>query len=146
MGKRGGKKKFKKETGITPAKTAERRQIISATKTEFYSGPLPKPEYLAQYDNIVPGAADRILTMVESQQTHRMGLEQKYLESDIAITKRGQVFGLIIAISLIIAGAVLIYFGKDIQGFGALLLAGGMLITNYLTSSSAKKKNVTKKD
>lgn len=146
MGKRGGKKNYKKDTGIAPVKAPRENHIISATKTEIFSGPMPHPEILAQYDNIIPGSANRILCMVENQQTHRMGMEKKYLESDIAITKRGQVFGLAIALCLIIGGGVLIYSGKDIQGFTAILISGGVLITNYLTSSNAKKKNVSKKE
>ena len=39
------------------------------------SGPLPPPEMLAQYEEILPGAAERILSMAERQAEHRQKLE-----------------------------------------------------------------------
>ena len=44
------------------------------TYTEV-SGPIPSPQILQQYNNIVPGAAERIIRMAEKQSDHRMALE-----------------------------------------------------------------------
>ena len=38
------------------------------------TGPLPPPEQLAQYEQIIPGAADRILRMTENNSDHRIEL------------------------------------------------------------------------
>jgi uncharacterized membrane protein len=34
----------------------------------YHSGPLPPPAIIAQYDEIVPGAAERIIQMAEKSQ------------------------------------------------------------------------------
>ena len=51
-----------------------------------YSGPLPHPEQFQQYNLVVPWAAERILTMTEKQQSHRMMMETLYMQSQIKQT------------------------------------------------------------
>jgi len=62
---------------------AERRQYSDEPKAEAlkqqsmpYQGPITPPELLRQYDEIVPGAADRILEMAEEQSKHRQSCER----------------------------------------------------------------------
>jgi uncharacterized membrane protein len=38
------------------------------------TGPIPPPEQLAAYDQIVPGAANRMLTMAETEQRNRTAI------------------------------------------------------------------------
>lgn len=58
--------------------------LTSATRTEVrhHSGPLPTPEDLARYDQLIPGAAERIIVMAENEQRHRTSMEQATLVSD----------------------------------------------------------------
>ncbi|MDD7812641.1 DUF2335 domain-containing protein [Mycobacterium sp. CSUR Q5927] len=72
--------------------------------TERWNGPLPPPAALREYEDICPGAADRVLRMAERQidireareRTVRMGLEgeiqiqQTLATGDSAALKRGQ--------------------------------------------------------
>lgn len=46
-------------------------------------GPLPTPEELFQYNNLLPGAADRIIAMAEREQAHRVNLEDMATRADI---------------------------------------------------------------
>lgn len=49
---------------------------ISHTHVEAsYVGPLPPPGMLIQYNEAVPGAAERILAMAERQSAHRESME-----------------------------------------------------------------------
>lgn len=62
---------------------AERRQVLEATQkpakltrvqstsVASFSGPLPPPQHLAEYEEIVPGAGKRILRMAEREQDIR---------------------------------------------------------------------------
>ena len=58
-------------------------QVISRTVSQSYSGPVPPPAVLREYDQIVPGAAARILAQAEAQTQHRIKLEDKVTTSDI---------------------------------------------------------------
>lgn len=50
--------------------------------SQSFTGPLPPPEALANYEQASPGAADRILRMAEGQQQHRHGLERQAVSSE----------------------------------------------------------------
>lgn len=47
-----------------------------------HSGPLPAPEDLARYDDLLPGAAERIFAMAEREQNHRLSMEREAMEAD----------------------------------------------------------------
>ncbi len=80
------------------------------TKTSF-SGPLPPPEILQGYENVIPGSAERILKMAESQSTHRQQIEKTVVASQMKQSERGQHYGLGIGIFGLILGAILTFCG-----------------------------------
>lgn len=41
-----------------------------------HSGPLPDPDTLQRYEQVLPGLAERILVMAEKQSEQRQGLER----------------------------------------------------------------------
>ena len=88
---------------------------VVVAKSEFYAGPIPDPETLARYEEILPGAAERILKMAEYQSAHRRKIEDEVIKSSIENSKRGQIFGVIIALTAIILGFVLILLDKEVK-------------------------------
>src|SRR5258707_15759850 len=81
----------------------------------LYQGPLPQPEDFANYERVLPGAADRILKMAETQATHRQGLERFAVRGDFFKAMMGTVLGYI-AFAGAMAGAVFLFFNnKPIQ-------------------------------
>ena len=96
-----------------------RGQIIRAE----FSGPLPPPVILEQYNNIVPGAAERILKMAEDQSAHRRDLESRVIKSDIFNSKLGLIFGFLIGIVAIVAGAFIAFKGQETAG-GVISISG----------------------
>lgn len=57
------------------------QKIIEYRETHF--GPIPHPRTLAQYQEIIPDAANRIIKMAERQQNHRMSIEKRVIYGDI---------------------------------------------------------------
>ena len=51
-------------------------EIISA----YWEGPLPPPTALGQYDDILPGSAERIMRMAEAQASHRIEQERQIIQ------------------------------------------------------------------
>jgi len=49
----------------------------------FHHGPLPSPDTLRGYDDLVPGAASIIIKMATDQAAHRQALEREAQESDV---------------------------------------------------------------
>ncbi|WP_424946436.1 DUF2335 domain-containing protein [Candidatus Spongiihabitans sp.] len=49
---------------------------------QTFIGPLPQPEDFAKYNQVMPGAADRILAMAEKEQKIRADGQDKILAND----------------------------------------------------------------
>ena len=77
----------------------ERPKVLSAEiQATSYSGPLPLPAHLEQYNRIVPNAAERIIAMAESQSAHRQKLEGWAVRTNSITAILGQLFGLYISL------------------------------------------------
>ncbi len=87
---------------------------VEVHKTFF--GPLPPPETLEDYNRVVPGLAERIISMTERQQEHRMTLEKTVVGSQQKQSNRGQLFAFILTILLISCGFFLSYTGHTAAG------------------------------
>lgn len=130
-------KRGKKPTR-TPRNTGKpqvAKQQAKVAITEQYSGPLPDPRALSQYDQVVPGAAERIIQAFEDESRHRRQLEQRAVEAtvddaeaDRNEARRGQNFALIVALSTIVAGALLMSFTDKDVGAGLLGASGPIAI------------------
>ncbi len=66
-----------------PASRKPNQQVISRTQTVMHHGPLPDPQTLAQYENLQPGMLERIVSMAEADQRHRISLERAELQANI---------------------------------------------------------------
>lgn len=52
-------------------------RLVRAEAAYFYQGPLPSPEQLQGYEDIVPGSAERIIGRLEGETSHRHGMERR---------------------------------------------------------------------
>lgn len=96
----------------TPTGKRSEKEIL-ALRQEHFSGPLPPPSVLRQYDETVAGAAERIMRMAEKEQEHRIFSEQYSLRKSNALLTRGQVFGFVIVLLLIALGTAFVFFGFE---------------------------------
>ncbi len=85
-------------SGAEGRDTASRLAFQRAT----FKGPLPPPEVFDGYEQTLPGAADRILTLTEKQEDHRIAWEAKAQKE----VSRGQIFGFVVAVLMIIGAVV----------------------------------------
>lgn len=85
-----------------------------------YSGPLPHPNHLAQFDQVLPGAAERILTGYETQAAHRQALEKKVTDANVRSQSRGVWIGFTIVVMVLGVAIWLITNGYRTEGMVAL--------------------------
>jgi len=128
--------------GIAPTQNAELR--IQAMMRSF-SGPLPPPEALERYNQILPGAAERIIAMAEGQHSHRLELEKHVITSNVSAQKLGTVLGFIVAMTVVIGGMFLVHEGKSGEGLAAILTALASLVGVFLYSKHEQQKDLAKK-
>jgi len=58
------------------------------TVSQSFEGPLPPPNILKQYDDVVSGAAERILVLAEQEAQHRRAQENSATQANIAAQQR----------------------------------------------------------
>lgn len=106
----------------------EGQQLIAQITASRFSGPVPPPAVLGQYEEILPGSAERILSMAESEQSHR----HDYDNGLLGLFTRGQWFAFILGLAAIGAGTYLLSIGRDLGGFASLILGLGPIIAALL--------------
>lgn len=112
------------------------------SKVQHFSGPLPHPDTLAGYDQIVPGAADRIIQKFEQQTEHRIEMERIVINSGTKKESLGLIFGFVIAMTTIIGGIVTALLGKEFLGGGLSFAGLAILVGAFLfTRPKQSKKN-----
>lgn len=84
------------------------RRVIEAVVTErMFQGPLPPPEFLAAYKQVLPDAPERIMAMAEREQQHRHNSDDKMIKGAISQRSTGQVLGFILALLFGVASVIL---------------------------------------
>ncbi len=126
------KQKEKPPAIPTESKTDEIEIMSHQVLGQIYQGPIPAPDVLKEYNMLLPGAADRILSMAEQEAFHRHKMEKRALEvelEDLRARARdsrwGQIFGFFIGTFTVLAGAY-----TAIQGYqwpGSLIGTSGVL-------------------
>lgn len=116
-------------------------QKVSVTKTlEVTSGPLPAPAILEKYEVIVPGAAERIFKLLESQTHHRIALEKKVINSETRNSTLGIVAAFIISFLFFVLAGYAIYTGSPIAGaiIGGINL--GSIVWVFIYGSKTRRE------
>lgn len=78
---------------------------MAIVQQERFSGPIAHPKHLREYENILPGAADRIISMAEHNLKHNQDFQMGALNADIKDSGDGRKYGFA-ALCLLILGAI----------------------------------------
>lgn len=117
-------------------------QAFAYIKQETFSGPLPPPEMLKAYGDIIPDAPQRILAMAEKQSDHRMKCEKNIISTSKTESLCGQILGFTIAVLCIVAASYLGMNGHDNLAI-SIPVSVASLAAVFVVS---KKKSKSKED
>ena len=117
-------------------------QEIRGIIRQEYSGPLPPPDAIQKYDEIIPNGAERIMAMAEKQSEHRQQLEKKALDTDSRNSLLGVIFAFILGLLTIVAGVIVILTGHSWPGtiLGSAGLVGLVSVFIYGTRERRKER------
>lgn len=109
----------------------------AAISASTWSGPLPPPAALREYEAVLPGSADRILTAHEMQVAHRIQSEKISINGD----SRRSYFGLFAAFFVAVLGIggsiYLISTDHDWAGVGLAGIHLVAIVTVFIRGSRA---------
>lgn len=132
--------KGKKNSETTVHKSNKKPNLLAIKQEQFYKGPIPSPDMFKAYEEVLPGSADRILTMSENQSKHRQEMEKIELKSSRFFALLGLCFGFIITISGFGCGVFLIYNNKDASGFAIIIGEISVIIGAFLYKKNKDNK------
>jgi uncharacterized membrane protein len=89
---------------------------VQVQRQQQFAGPLPPPDILQGYENVLQGSAERLVAMAERQAKHRQYLERKIVEDGSQRANIGMWLGFIIAVVVLGVSAALIWTGYGWQG------------------------------
>ena len=117
--------------------TSTNQEVTVQREEHLFSGPLPAPEVLRGYDEILSGAAERIIRMAEKEQTnaHEAGLLA--LRESATGNRRGQIIGGIVALAALGTAAFLGYHGHS----AAAGIVGGTTVVGLVTVFVTGRRN-----
>lgn len=115
------------------------RQNICLIQESFYSGPLPDENTMNGYERICPGAADRIISMLEKRTNvfnEKVISENKIAEQNCffenIISLIGVLIGGLVALSCISGGFYLFYIDKIGAGVTFITIGLGSLVAPFI--------------
>ena len=125
----------------SPDEKALLARMLRTTVTQQMSGPLPPPNMLHEYEALLPGMAERLVSLAEKEQMHRhhtvdkaIGLERHQLTEAAKESLRGQLFAFLISMTAIFGGIWLIANDKPAGGVTAIISSLGALVTVFLAN------------
>lgn len=121
------------------------KRLIAIQIASYFKGPLPPPDILRQYNDIVKDGAERIFNRYEAQSSHRMQLEDHAVKEELKQSSRGQLFGFVISIFGLGLAGLLAYLGHEaiagiIGGSTIVSLATVFVVGKYFQKQDMENK------
>lgn len=101
-----------------------------------WHGPLPSPDQLARFNDVVPGAAERIIRMAEQEGEHNRLVQARAVSGAIVAQWLGQIFAMLVAGGGLFATYKLAMAGHDAV---ASIVAGTAITTVVAAFLQAKQ-------
>jgi uncharacterized membrane protein len=99
---------------------------------EVRSSPYPPPHDLQQYENILPGFTERILSLTERESEHRIQEERQQTRATIDLARSGQKYAFVLVLAMIGVGGAGILTGHSVVGLGGVIAAAATVVTAFV--------------
>lgn len=121
-----------------PNRPEKTREPGSVPAFSAYSGPIPPPDFLVQYEAMVPGIAKKFLEEPRLEAEHRRSLENKMVNAQTQLAARGQKMAFIIAVVCITASFAAIFLGHSLPGVSTLFFSITALVGVFIYGKNKK--------
>lgn len=92
------------------------RSLLLEIRKASWISPLPPPDILRGYNELIPNGAERILQMTEEQAHHIMDLEKIVIPGNLHQGRWGQFLAFFITMFFLLSATFLIWQGHDTAG------------------------------
>ena len=117
------------QAALNDPKTRGQLLSFTAAFATGWAGPYPPPDILRGYEDVLPGSANRIISMAERQQAHRHDLEKAAVDGGSKRAWWGLWLGFAISVVVMTLGTITILLGQPaaggtVMGVDVVALAG----------------------
>lgn len=144
-----GRKSRAKEQRALARREAQQQNRLQAqfiaSQVSYWSGPTPSPDVLREYEQILPGAADRMIALAERQSDHRQKLESRALDNGHTRALLGSVFGFIIGLAGVGGGVFLAINDQELGGYAIVLGTVATLAGVFVYGRGQARKELAEK-
>ncbi len=144
-GSRQPQRSLQKQSNSTTGSADKSRAVAQMQVEQHFAGPLPPPEILAGYDEIVPGTAEKIIARFIEQGTHRMELEKVVVHGNNTRANWGLAAGFVLALTTIIGAVYAMSLGFDIAGAAVVIASLASLVGTFLYGTKSRRDERTEK-
>lgn len=148
MPKKSKQQRKLQQEAIARARTQPRNNTVApgiSPPTQYfklaqYQGPIPPPELLFQYDQLIDNGAERIFAQFEAQSEHRRNLERTVVNSDQRRANWGLVCGTLVSLAAIAVAGLAVYTGHTLLGLSAAFGTIATLAAVFVHGTQSRKK------
>ncbi|MDE2989547.1 MAG: DUF2335 domain-containing protein [Chloroflexota bacterium] len=113
--------------------------IVEQSQAVSYQGPIPHPDAFAEYEKTLPGAADRILSMAETQQAHRLRLEEQMVAVDARQSMGGLIAGFVVALAVLALAGVFAWLEMPVPAVVTALVHLAALVGVFVYGTRSRR-------
>jgi uncharacterized membrane protein len=100
-------------------------RLARVMTSELFAGPIAHPRHLREYEAILPGSAERIVSMAEKAQSHNQAMESAIVKGSIRTSHYSMYLGFAALVLLILTAVYAGMHGNNV--LAGLLLGTGVL-------------------
>jgi uncharacterized membrane protein len=108
-------------------------EALGSIEISSYSGPLPHPQILREFEEPHPGTAQRIFDNFFLQAQHRRDLELQVIQTDSFSQKFGAVAAAVVGFVGMSGGIWLAHEGRSLSGLSAIFATLASLVVHTST-------------
>ena len=151
MSRRAKRKRSRKNQSVarrradSVAETNQSVEVTSVTRTTSWSGPIPSPAMLREFDMVVPGLAERIVRMTELQSEHRIRMESTVIGGDSKRAYLGLACAFVLSLLLIAVGTYAVIWGNPWVGVATFSLDIAVLAGVFVYGTNTRRRERERK-
>ena len=115
-------------------------RVFQIVQSEAFRGPLPHPKHLAAYNEILPGCAERIVSMAESALRSNINVAMKAQADDSFDRRLGMWLGFSALMTLIVCAMICVFL-HEIVAAGIFLGIGACGVVVALIKGGSSSNN-----
>jgi uncharacterized membrane protein len=117
-----------------------RAVVLRSVEQTMFSGPVPPPDFLAAYEQVQPGLASRLVSLAEKNSEHIRSRQASAQKFEFIQVFAGQLFAFLLCLAAFVCGTILLFNGKELGGFAAIISALAVLVTSLIYKKQSQRE------